>query len=190
MRVILFAALVSFASNLFAAAFGDTAVLNFYQYNGCGSYETVLSLPVSVSVTSRIYVSSHATYQANGTDQSGAVMDVSLWNSDNTALLATAQAQASWILNSLSPQYPTWGYLGVDGVLRTNELSPTTYVATPGNYVLQMNVHTLFGNICGTAIFAAPTLTYILLSAAFDRVFAGGFEAMLDSAWANANSTV
>jgi hypothetical protein len=178
MRAVLFFGLILSAPNVFAATFGDTVSSDVFVYNGCGSERLALTLPLSVSIPSRIYVSARATYEPNGSNAAAARVDVGLWDSGVATLLATAKTPSTLV--SLSPQYPSWGFLVADGILQTNSLTPTVFVAAPGNYELHMTVATFIGgDICGNPVFTSPTLTYILLSSAFDRIFAGGFQATL-----------
>jgi len=178
MRALLFAGLILSAPDVLAAAFGDTASSDVFLYNGCGSERTALTLPVSVSVPSRIYVSARATYEPNGSNASAARIDVGLWDSGVTSLLANVKTSST--LASLSPQYPSWGFLVADGILLTNSLTPTVFTAAPGNYELHMTVSNFIGgDVCGSPVFVSPTLTYILLSSAYDRIFADGFQAAL-----------
>lgn len=55
------------------------------------------------------------------------------------------------------------------------------FTAAPGNYELHMTVsNSIGGDVCGNPVFVSPTLTYLLLSSAYDRIFAGGFQAALN----------
>jgi hypothetical protein len=170
-------ALVS--ANAYAGSYGDTAYYYNFLSSGCNDM-IALSLPLSVSVSSRIYVNARTSYSQNGTGPSFGSTWVELHDSSNTIVAAS-----QWAFGGTAAAANGDAFLESNGVLHDgtnhNDVSSAAFVAAPGSYTLKMHVQGVIGSgtCSGTLNFTQPTLTYILLSSAFDRIFANGFQAML-----------
>ena len=159
-----------------ATTYGDTAYSSMVTPLGCLSQEA-LSLPLTVGVSSRVYVTARATFLKNDTNSTAATISVALFDSNGATQLASGQIATIGAI-SLS------AFLDANGLLHagTSNDDPAApiYVAAPGDYILKMHVQGSGGDCTGVVQFNNVTLTYILLSSAFDRVFANGFQAMLN----------
>ena len=174
-----------------AATYGDTAYASAYVAHCADS--TALTLPINVAVSSRIYVSARAGYLPGGNNNNETFVHVELRNGADTTTLATSQqAVASGSDYNYTPGGSTGsgrGFSDSDGLLHAgtnySDTAASIYVAAPGNYVLQMHVSSgPRAGVCaevggGSGYFNDLTLTYLLLSSAYDRIFADGFQAML-----------
>jgi hypothetical protein len=175
MRFKLLAALILFATNAIAATFGDTEyVATETLSQGCGTYGLIVNMPVNVSVNSRIHVSARATVSDPTAQQ--VVVAVVLKDSTPTQV-ATSEQAAINIATAGQAQFVDADGLLHEGFSSTDPASPA-YVAVPGSYTLTMEA-TISGATCAPTL-TNITLTYILLSSAFDDIFADGFQAMLD----------
>lgn len=174
MRSIIFA-LALFVTHAEAASYGDTAYVSTTQVNGCDD-KIALSLPMSVSVSSRVHVSARASFDPGSSDLTLGVIVVELRDSGDSTTLATSQ----WAWGGGT----NYAFAQSDGMLHSGtsvgDPNAAIYTATPGDYVLKMHVSASNGTCAGSSFFYQPTLSYILLSAAFDRIFADGFQATID----------
>jgi len=174
-----------------AAVYGDTAYSPSVVAH-C-TFTTALSVPVSVSVNSRIFVSARGAYSPGGNANNNAYIHVELRNgADTTTLAASQQAFSNGSDYNYTPPSGSSGgdkgFLDSNGLLHTgtnpSDAAASIYVAAPGSYLLQMKVRSDDTVMCnevggGSGVFYDVTLTYLLLSSAFDRIFADGFQAML-----------
>jgi len=175
----LFAGLALFASCAFASTFGDSIYAASAPINNCDDTK-LLSLPVNVSVPSRINVSAQGTYNRQSTDLTLVRLYAYLLDGTDTTILAASQF--GYVVATGSTDSP---FVSTAGLLHSGQSNhdPTAdiFMAAPGSYVLEMHALALNGACTGNPVLFDPTLTYILLSSAFDRIFADGFQAMLNT---------
>lgn len=167
------AATSTFGHMAHAVTFGDTVEGSITFLTPCQN-NTVLSLAVAVDVSSRIYVNGVATFYDNGdTTYNNGSYQVILRDSDDTTTLAAIQ------LTSFTEPAIATNTLVTSGVLFQGAAGTSAYTAPPGNYLLKFIVFP--GGSCSGSgpIVKSPTLTYILLSSALDRIYANGFNAMV-----------
>ena len=177
-----------------AAAYGDTAFAPSYVAHCTAT--TALTLPLSISTASRIYVSARAAYTPLGNTNTEAYVHVELRDGADTTTLAVSQqaitSGSDFNSNGAGGSSGSdKGFLDSNGLLHggTNVADPAAaiFTAAPGSYLLQMKVSSgpfapiVCGEVGGgSGGFFNLTMTYLLLSSTFDSIFADGFQAMLN----------
>jgi hypothetical protein len=168
--VILFGVMLS--ANAGAITFGDSGI-NTGQYMPPCAATSLVSLPISVDAPSRISVSSVVSAQSYNSGYNQYAEMVELHDQADTTILASIPSPFNQGLvdPNITYQLPNTGVL--------HDANNIPYVAAPGSYILKLIVQT-YGSCAGSGPYAwSSTLSYILLSSALDRIFAGGFNAMI-----------
>ena len=169
------AALVAASSSAVGqSSFGDTIILTSATPTcpGDGTQDSgvLASVPVDVGVASRLM----AIVTVSTGEQSATVYAAVTNASQSQTLGTTSSGSQAWALGQDQTVRPPITAQGVMHQGRT-PIAPTASILTltPGTYNVQVRV--VFGD-CGSGFsFDSATLTYVLLSAVVDRVFADGF---------------
>jgi hypothetical protein len=160
-------------ANSVAVTFGESIQVPGGTAIGCS--DTTYLLPVPVSVPSRVLVI--VTGSVANLDLSHAysfTASAELRDSaDSTTLAITGLAYARIALAPGDYSAKSFGYSMVFPGFSVG----TVYTAQPGQYKLKLHLNTAECPGNGTQMGAGgATMTYVLLSSAFDRIFADGFS--------------
>jgi len=163
------------SSGAAALPFGDMATAHSASLPACQNTD-VLTLPVTVDVPGRIYVSATAQYPGWGAEYSRISYYVRMFNVDENG-------QPGQLVGSISPggaDVPTnyTSTLVSSGILGGIQDAPYKALTVPaGQYVLTFMMVPSGGNCAGAGTGTGElTLTYMLLSSVRDRIFAAGFS--------------
>jgi len=156
------------------SSFGNTIILTSATPTcpGDGTQDSgvLASVPVDVGVASRLM----AIVTVSTGEQSATVYAAVTNASQSQTLGTTSSGSQVWALGQDQTVRPPITAQGVMHQGRT-PIAPSAQILTlaPGSYNVQLRVVSGF---CGSGFgFDSATLTYVLLSAAADRVFANGF---------------
>jgi len=173
--LVLLAAGALSSANSWAVTFGDTLAGPSTYVAPCID-GVVVSLPLTVAVPSRIFVTGTAEVESFSAVYTGGAIKVWLRDAADTTTLAASPYAYSASLTA-STAIVSWSTSAL--LLAGNTGMGTAYSAPPGNYLLKLVINPS-GGCSGVGPYAYfPTLTYILLSSALDRIFADGFNAMI-----------
>ena len=161
-----------FSSPLLAAPFGATIVGTSSYVPACSSNADT-SATVTVDVSSRLLVTiGGATFTPDTSNGYALNYSAQLYRADGTTLVAESYGN----LTSVSAQAVALS----DSEVLVDPSAFAPYQLSPGSYVLKLSFQTS-GSCGGDGPYVdSPKLTYVLLSAAFDRIFASGFAALSD----------
>jgi len=151
-----------------AAPYGDTIRPVIGYFCGLKTY----TVPITVSVSSRIYVAMSASVQ-NGDNAHYYSLAVSahLYDAGDNTELAKIYGQTT----EFGPaDYLTNRSVNASAIMMSTQNS-TTYTAVPGNYVLHFELDAGACVGANLEVYGYPEFSYLLLSSAFDRIFADGF---------------
>jgi len=176
-------AAMCFGSDCFAAAFGDSAIVGATYVVSCvgpnpNAGSVLISIPFSVSASSRLFgtgtITTHDKYFATVYVQvtSGPTQTVLGTTASATGLAAPPQGAAATIPIQIIAQSV------VHNTATPLDPSAPSLVLAPGDY----QVHLLVAPNCGSVVpgYSFPVdsgaLSFVLLSAYFDRIYADGFS--------------
>jgi hypothetical protein len=129
----------------------------------------VVSIPITVDVSSRIYTTAIGFARNQDPFNSyGFSYEMHLRDSADTTDIATSRGE--FISSIASGAYTSFS----DG-----EILGVPNGIAPGNYLLKFEIHAS-GSCNGTGLTTDGTVSYILLSSVFDRIFANGFSMVSD----------
>jgi hypothetical protein len=147
-----------------ATSFGETTIVQSWFDPTCLAYYTPVSVPIVVGATSRIFARATLAGATHPQD-----MYVLVGSLEGTVLGVTIN---STNLSSTSDPLITEGVLH-DGPTPLDSAAPALVLA-PGTYLLQVRYTAAPFCTSGEGV-RLSVLTYVMLSASFDRIFADGF---------------
>lgn len=154
----------------YAAPFGTTVLKDGGTMNeGCAGYHVVLDAPLTVSASSRVYVDGTGSLELIPQQPPGQriAFAIVVTTADGSEVLATT-ADVTNASNSFEMR----------GVLHEGttpwDVAAQSKALQPGNYHLQARYQFRYDN-CGFQ-YGPTSLSYIVLSAVLDRVFADSFS--------------
>lgn len=162
--------LLPLSSVLHSAPFGRTILSDGGAAASCAPYYVILDAPLVVSASSRVYVD--ATSVLGGISQQPPGQRISL------AVVVTSQ-DGNQVLGTTADTTSLTGTYAIRGVLHGGitpwDVSAAPAELVPGQYRIQARYVFLYGSSNCAFNYGPLSLSYIVLSAVYDRVFADSF---------------